>query len=94
MAKDGQACFHRRLFADPVKPQRCTTEPVKPLDSINKDVWCQTIANDIRLGIRALNHKVRVRVRIRVGNRIGAQAIGFMVYRYTIIYKRIINSMK
>ena len=21
MAKDGQVCFHRRLFADPVKPQ-------------------------------------------------------------------------
>ena len=38
MAKDGQVCFYRRLFADPVKPQRCTTEPVKPLDGINKDV--------------------------------------------------------
>ena len=38
MAKDGQVCFHRRLFANPVKPQRCTTEPVKPLDGINKDV--------------------------------------------------------
>ena len=38
MAKDGQVCFHRRLFADPVIPQRCTTEPVRPLDGINKDV--------------------------------------------------------
>ena len=38
MAKDGQVCFHRRPFADPVKPQRCTTEPVRPLDGINKDV--------------------------------------------------------
>ena len=39
MAKDGQVCFHRRLFADPVKPQRCTTEPVRSLvDGINKDV--------------------------------------------------------
>ena len=38
MAEDGQVCFHRRLFADPVKPQRCTTEPVRPLDGINKDV--------------------------------------------------------
>ena len=38
MAKDGQVCFHRRLFANPVKPQRCTTEPVKPPDGINKDV--------------------------------------------------------
>ena len=38
MAQDGQVCFHRRLFADPVKPQRCTTEPVRPLDGINKDV--------------------------------------------------------
>ena len=38
MAKDGQVCFHRRLFANPVKPQRCTTKPVRPLDGINKDV--------------------------------------------------------
>ena len=38
MAKDGQVCFHRRLFGNPVKPQRCTTEPVKPLDGINKDL--------------------------------------------------------
>ena len=38
MAKDGQVCFHRRLFANPLKPQRCTTEPVRPLDGINKDV--------------------------------------------------------
>ena len=38
MAKDGQVCFLGKLFADPVKPQRCTTEPVRPLDGINKDV--------------------------------------------------------
>ena len=38
MTKDGQVCFHRRLFADLVKPQGCTTEPVRPLDGINKDV--------------------------------------------------------
>ena len=38
MAKDGQVCFHRGPFANPVKPQRCTTEPVRPLDGINKDV--------------------------------------------------------
>ena len=38
MAKDGQVCFHRKLFANPVKPQRCITEPVGPLDGINKDV--------------------------------------------------------
>ena len=38
MTKDGQVCFHRRLFADPVKPQRCTTESVRPLDGIDKDV--------------------------------------------------------
>ena len=37
-AKDGQVCFHRRPFANPVKPQRCTTEPVRSLDGINKDV--------------------------------------------------------
>ena len=38
MAKDGQVCFHRRVFANHVKPQRCTTEPVRPLDGINKNV--------------------------------------------------------
>ena len=38
MAKDGQVWFHRRLFANPVKPQRFTTEPVRPLDGNNKDV--------------------------------------------------------
>ena len=38
MAKDGQVCFHRRLITDPIKPQRCTKEPVWPLDGINKDV--------------------------------------------------------
>ena len=36
--KDGRVCFHRRPFANAVKPQRCTTEPVNPLDGINKDV--------------------------------------------------------
>ena len=38
MTKDGQVCFNRRLFSDPVKPQRCITEPVRPLYGINKDV--------------------------------------------------------
>ena len=38
MAKDGQVYFHRGLFVHPVKSQRFTTEPVGPLDGINKDV--------------------------------------------------------
>ena len=38
MAKDGQVCFHRRHFTNPVKPQRCTAEPVEPLNGINEDV--------------------------------------------------------
>ena len=38
IAKGGQVCFHRRLLANPEKPQMCTTEPVRPLDGINKDV--------------------------------------------------------
>ena len=38
IAKDGQVCFHKSLFANPVKPQRYTTETVRPLDGINKDV--------------------------------------------------------
>ena len=31
-------CFHWQLFADPVKPSRCNTVPVKPVSGINKDV--------------------------------------------------------
>ena len=38
MAKDGQVYVHRRYFVDPVKPKRCTTEPVRPLYGINKDL--------------------------------------------------------
>ena len=33
-----KSTFTEGFFADPVKPQRCTTEPVRPLDGINKDV--------------------------------------------------------
>ena len=36
MAKS--ACFQRGLFINPVKSRRCTTEPVGPVDGINKDV--------------------------------------------------------
>ena len=36
--KDGQVCFPRRRFANPVNTRRCNTEPVKPLDNTNKDV--------------------------------------------------------
>ena len=32
------AFIHRGLFANPAKPLRCTTEPVRPQDGINKDV--------------------------------------------------------
>ena len=47
---DSQVCFHRWLFADPVKQQRCTAEPVEQ-GGINKDVcmWyqqLQTAANN------------------------------------------------
>ena len=38
MAKDGQVCFQKGPFANPVKQQRYTTEPVEPLDGINTDV--------------------------------------------------------
>ena len=34
---DGQVCFHRRLFANPVKPSWCITGPVGPLWSTNQD---------------------------------------------------------
>ena len=38
MTIDGQVCFLRWLIADPVKPPRCTTGSVGPVNGINKDV--------------------------------------------------------
>ena len=38
MAIDAKSAFTEDFFVDPVKPQRCNTEPVRPLDGINKDV--------------------------------------------------------
>ena len=43
MAIDGQVCFHTCLFADPVKPPRCTTGSVEPVNGINKDVSGTTL---------------------------------------------------
>ena len=34
-ATDGQVCFHRRSFADPVKPRWSTTGSMEPLMGIN-----------------------------------------------------------
>ena len=38
MIIDSQVCFHTRHFTDPIKPQRCTTESVGPVNGIYKDV--------------------------------------------------------
>ena len=38
-AIDGQVCFHRRSFADPVKPRRSTIESMGPLMGTNKAAW-------------------------------------------------------
>ena len=35
---DVQVCFHRRPFASPVRPLRCTTGSLGPVNGINKDV--------------------------------------------------------
>ena len=35
-AIDGQVCFHRRSFADPVKPRQSTTGSIGPLMGTNK----------------------------------------------------------
>ena len=35
---DIQVCFSQAAFLEPVKPSRCTTGPVEPLDGINKGV--------------------------------------------------------
>ena len=40
MAMDGQVCFHRWLFAYPVKPCWCITGPVGPLGSTNLNWLC------------------------------------------------------
>ena len=37
LALDSQVCFHRWLFADPVKPSWCITGPVGPLGSTNQN---------------------------------------------------------
>ena len=37
---DGQVCFYRRSFADPVKPRRSTTGSMEPLRGTNKATWC------------------------------------------------------
>ena len=39
-AIDGQVCFYRRSFADPVKPRRSTTGSMEPLRGTNKATWC------------------------------------------------------
>ena len=38
MAIDDQVCFHKQLFANPVKLPRCTKRSVEPVNGINKDV--------------------------------------------------------
>ena len=39
VAIDSQVCFHRRLFANPMKLHWCITGPVKSLESINQNWW-------------------------------------------------------
>ena len=39
MTMDDQICFHiYTAFASPVKPCRCITRPVEPMNGINKDM--------------------------------------------------------
>ena len=38
MAIDGQVCFHKQPFSIPVKPLRCPTGFLGPVNGINKDV--------------------------------------------------------
>ena len=38
MDVDGQVCYYRQLFANPVKPQGCTTGPLVPLRGTIKTV--------------------------------------------------------
>ena len=38
IAIDGHICYHRQLIAYPVKPPRCITGSVGPMNGINKDV--------------------------------------------------------
>ena len=44
-----QVCFHRWLFANPIKPPKCTTGSVGPVKWHEKGYeWCQIPANDCR----------------------------------------------
>ena len=46
-----QICFHRWLFAGPVKPLWCITGSVEPLGSTNQNwLGCQTVVN-VRLNL-------------------------------------------
>jgi len=39
IAIDKKVCFYRRLFANPIKPCKIITDPVGPLECINKVVY-------------------------------------------------------
>ena len=43
MAVNGQVCFYRQPFVDPVKPRGCTTGPLMPLKGTNKTVGSATL---------------------------------------------------
>ena len=47
-AIDGQVCFHRRSFDDPVKPRRSTAGSMGPLMGTNKAAWGVKL---LRLGL-------------------------------------------
>ena len=51
MTIDGQVCFHRCLFANPIKPPRCSTGSVQPVNGINKVVSAANNCFDLSCGL-------------------------------------------
>ena len=47
MAVDGQVCFHRQPFADPIKSPNCATGSMEPVSGISKDEWYYSTAKGL-----------------------------------------------
>ena len=47
MAVDGQVCFHRQPFADPIKSPNCAAGSMEPVSGISKDEWYHSTAKGL-----------------------------------------------
>ena len=47
MAVDGEVCFHRQPFADPIKPPNYATGSMELVSGISKDEWYHSTAKGL-----------------------------------------------